>query len=110
MDDDFNAPQALAALFDLAREINRLADESHNIAEGQQLLAELSGILGLTLKPPQQLPSDVAPFIELLIATRKRLREAKQFQLADEIRTKLAELGVTLEDSSQGTQWKYKRR
>jgi cysteinyl-tRNA synthetase len=45
----------------------------------------------------------------LLIATRKRLREAKQFQLADEIRNKLTEMGVALEDTPQGTMWKRKR-
>ena len=52
---------------------------------------------------------DAAPFIELLLATRKKLREAKQFQLADEVRNKLTELGVALEDSPQGTVWKRRK-
>ena len=49
MDDDFNTPQALAALFDLAREINRGAEEGVRIAEGQENLQELAHVLGLTL-------------------------------------------------------------
>ena len=47
-----------------------------------------------------------APFIELLIATRKELRAAKQFALADKVRDELAKLGVILEDGPQGTTWK----
>ena len=47
-----------------------------------------------------------APFIELLIETRKELRAVKQFALADKIRNELAKLGVTLEDAAQGTTWK----
>jgi len=50
MDDDFGTPQALAALFDLAREINRLSDEGYSIVQGQAVLQELAGVLGLTLK------------------------------------------------------------
>jgi len=109
MDDDFGTSQAIAALFDLAREINRSSESGMDIGEAQQTLKELSGVLGLTLKEPLTKVGDAAPFIELLISTRKLLREAKQFQLADEVRNKLVELGVTLEDSAQGTAWKFKR-
>ena len=54
MDDDFSTAQALAIIFDLAREINRLSDEGYSVAQGQQLLSELANILGLTLKPPEK--------------------------------------------------------
>lgn len=110
MDDDFSTPQALAALFDLAREINRLSDEGHDVTPGQQLLVKLAGLLGLTLKPWQGVPIGAAePFVELLINIRNELRQAKQWQLADAIRSKLDELGIVLEDTSQGTGWKQKR-
>ena len=109
MDDDFNTAQAVAVLFDVARDVNRFADEGFNVISAQQLLSELAGVLGLTLKPPQKASLDAEPFIEALVSTRKKLREAKQWQLADEIRAKLDELGITLEDTPQGTVWMRKR-
>ncbi|MFC2008320.1 cysteine--tRNA ligase [Chloroflexota bacterium] len=108
MDDDFNTAQAVAVLFDVARDINRFGDEGYGVIHGQQLLSELASVLGLTFKPPQKQPLDGAPLIELLISTRDRLREAKQWQLADEIRGKLAELDIALEDTPKGTVWKRK--
>jgi len=110
MDDDFNTAQAVAVLFDVARDINRFGDEGYSVIPVQQLLAELAGVLGLTLKPPEKPLLDAEPFIDLLISTRNRLREAKQWQLADEIRAKLAELGIVLEDTPKGTEPKYKRQ
>jgi len=109
MDDDFGTAQALATLFDLARDINRLSDEGYNIAPGQELLRELTVVLGLTLEERELSSLDAEPFIELLILTRDKLREAKRFELADEIRDKLGELGIALEDTPQGTVWKRKR-
>jgi len=109
MDDDFSTPQAIALLFDLAREINRGNDEGKDTSEARVTLAELAGVLGLTLKEGEQSVGDAGRFIDLLISTRKKLREAKQFQLADEIRNKLVELGIALEDTPQGTVWKRKK-
>ena len=109
MDDDFNTAQAVAVLFDLARDINRFSDEGYTVIQGQQLLLELAGVLGLTLEEREMPSFNAEPFIELLISTRQQLREAKQFQLADEIRDKLAELGIALDDTPKGTVWKRKR-
>jgi len=109
MDDDFNTPQALATLFDLARDINRAGEAGFKAVEARETLKELAGILGLTLKEPGMPLLDAEPFIDLLISTRDQLREAKQWQLADDIRAKLAELGIALEDTPKGTVWKYKR-
>jgi len=109
MDDDFNTPQAIAALFDLVREINRGETEGLSVSQARETFKELAGVLGLTFEVPEKLSPDAAPFIDLLIATRNRLREAKQWQLADELRAKLGELGVVLEDTPKGTVWKYKR-
>ncbi|MFH1381733.1 MAG: cysteine--tRNA ligase [Chloroflexota bacterium] len=108
MDDDFNTSQALATLFDLAREMNRLRDAGSGVAGRQSLLVELAGVLGLTLQAWPPKPSEAGPFIELLIETRNGLRQAKQWQLADEIRKKLADLGINLEDTPQGTIWKQR--
>lgn len=108
MDDDFNTPQAVAVLFDLARDINRSIEEGFAVTAMQQLLTELSGIMGLTLKALSK-SIEAAPFIELLIQTRKQLREAKQFQMADNIRTKLSEIGIVLEDTPAETVWKQRK-
>jgi cysteinyl-tRNA synthetase len=105
MDDDLNTPRALAALFDLAHEINRGRDEGRAIDDAQAALLELADVLGLTLAEAE---ANIvgAHFIELLIAIRKELRQAKQFELADRVRNGLAELGIALEDTAQGTEWR----
>jgi len=105
MDDDLNTPAALAALFDLARDVNRARDEGRGIAEAQGTLRELAGVLGLTLQEPEAAMGAV-PFIDLVVQLRNDLREAKQFEQADRVRAGLAELGITLEDGPKGTRWR----
>jgi cysteinyl-tRNA synthetase len=102
MDDDLNTAQALAALFDLAREINRARDENRPFDDAQAALLELADVMGLTLAEPEAAMA-AAPFVELLVSIREELRQAKQFELADRIRDGLAELGVALEDTAGGT-------
>jgi len=109
MDDDFNTAQAIAVLFDLAREINRAREEKHDVTGAQHTLAELAGVLGFTLEEPSKPPLDAEPFIELLVSTRLDLRQAKEWELADKIRNRLAELGIALEDTPKGTVWKRHR-
>ncbi|MBI3980228.1 MAG: cysteine--tRNA ligase [Chloroflexi bacterium] len=109
MDDDFNTPQAMAALFDLAREINRARDEGRVVVGAQATLRELAGVLGLTLAAPAGEEMAASPFIDLLVTVRSDLRAAKQWALADRIRTGLGDLGIVLEDTPQGTVWKHKR-
>ena len=107
MEDDLNTAQAMAALFDLARDINRARDEGRDIKPAQAVLLELSGVFGLTLAAEER-EIAAAPFIEALIALREELRQAKQFALADSIRSRLDGLGIALEDSREGTVWKRK--
>jgi len=110
MDDDFSTPQAIAVLFELAKEINRNAEWGADVNEAQETLRRLGDVLGLALEEQTQLAPDAGAFIELLISTREDLRRNKQWQLADSIRTGLTDLGVTLEDTPQGTRWKYRRQ
>ena len=109
MDDDFSTSQAIAALFDLARGINTCKEQGKDVSQAQKTLRELALILGLSLKDEQELPLGAQPLLELLIKVRAELRTAKQWQLADHVRAGLVELGITLEDTSQGTTWKYKK-
>ena len=111
MDDDLNTPRALAALFDLAREINRSSDAGYSVIDAQESLRHLGGILGLTFSVQEA--SDGAapgasPFIELLLETRTALRQARQFEQADRIRDGLDQLGVSVEDTPSGPVWQFR--
>jgi cysteinyl-tRNA synthetase len=120
MDDDFNTPQALAVLFDLAREINQAADKGSGFSEAQAVLTSLArDILGLRLLPltaKNELESPgstitsspVSILVNRLVQERVSSRKAKNFQKADAIRTRLADLGVILEDTKTGTDIIYK--
>ncbi|AIA76020.1 cysteine--tRNA ligase [Vreelandella sp. 21] len=113
MDDDFNSPEALAVLFDLARDLNRAKSESPEKA--QRLASELTrlaGVLGLLQQDPQTFlkgnQQQVAlseTEIEAKIAQRKEAKANKDFAQADAIRDELASLGIILKDSREGTTW-----
>ena len=105
MDDDMNTPRAMAALFDLVREINRAGEDGTGTAKARESLRELAGVLGLTLERPDR-GGDAAPLVDLLIQTRAELRAAKMYAQADTIRDRLEELGYVLEDGPGGTTWK----
>ncbi len=111
MDDDFNTPAALAQLFDLARAINQARDAglgSGPLEEAQSTLRQLASVLGLTLDSSALRRQDIAPFVDLLVETRQQLRDIQQWELADRIRDQLAELGIELEDTRDGTLWRQR--
>jgi cysteinyl-tRNA synthetase len=106
MDDDFNTPQAVAVLFDLAREINRGREAGQSIEAAKTVLKELAGVIGFSLKGKAGPSLDVIPFIEMLVQLREDMRKAKQWALADQVRKKLADAGITIEDTPKGPTWK----
>ena len=110
MDNDFNTAGALAALFELVRAINVARDAGvggEPFTAAQANFKALTDVLGLRLAPvARSQGQDNAPFIKLLIEVRAELRKVKQFALADLVRQRLAELGITLEDGAQGTTYK----
>ncbi|HXG10351.1 MAG TPA: cysteine--tRNA ligase [Gemmataceae bacterium] len=121
MDDDFNTGGAIGVLYELLTTLNRFADSRQleagradpavlaDFRRGVVVLRELSQILGLFREPPaagaggDQL---VGGLMQLLIDLRADARKAKNFALADQIRQRLAELGITLEDRPGGTTWR----
>ena len=115
MDDDFNTPEALAVLFDLAREINRLRD-SGDLPTAAVLASELKslgGVLGILQDDPEaylrggvceSTIDDAA--IEALIARRARAKKERDWGQADGIREQLKQSGILLEDGPQGTSWR----
>ena len=117
MDDDFNTAAAIGALFDLTKEVNTLLDSGEEISREtlvaiNDLYRELGGdVLGVI---PDEISKGVAgledPLIELLIETRQRLRKAQEWDWADEIRARMAELGIALEDRREGARWRISRQ
>ena len=107
MDEDFNTPIAFSVIFDLARDINRESSNGLNVASAQDLLSELVKVLGITLETHNSnSDGDIAPYLDVLLEVREGLRNKKQFELSDQIRDRLVELGVSIEDTSAGARWK----
>ena len=113
MDDDLNTSAALAQLFELVRAINsaRAAGVSGPFFQAaQETLRELAGVLGLSLSDAGESQGDslaAKEFIDLLVALRTELRQEKQWALADKVREGLASLSVYLEDTPDGTVWRF---
>ena len=157
MDDDLNTPRALAALFDLAREINIADEREKDAASARQALNQLWHVLGLTVTyrvsiaavargeasvraekvagvPPvkhllelleemskelhraslaqlipqvERMEESAQTALGALVRLRDGLRQAREYALADKLRQRLGELGVVLEDTPQGTVWRY---
>jgi cysteinyl-tRNA synthetase len=100
----------LGQLFDLVRAINQARAENatdEQLAPAQATLKDLSGVLGLMLQEQKQATTGADAFIDLLVDLRQQLRKNKNFDLADQVREKLAGLGVVIEDSPQGSTWHW---
>ena len=107
MDDDFNTPEALAALFDLVREVNKASGAEKAALAGQ--LKYLGSVLGILQSEPQAFlqsgAGDEAEWIESMIQKRLDAKKAKDFATADAVRDELAAKGIVLKDGPEGTSW-----
>ena len=121
LDDDFNTPVALSLIFEVVKKANLLLSEeyieeevSHIDTPSLEILSKtyqkvkaLGSILGLFQKEEKKkLEGKEKELIEILIAVRNKLREKKDWTLADEIRKKLNKLGIELEDKRDKTVWR----
>lgn len=106
MEDDLNTADAISAIFELVKEINvQIANGNTNksFLEGAlSLFKELTGVLGIVRKGEDTLEAEV----EKLIEERQQARKAKNYKLADEIRDKLKDMGIELQDTPNGVKWK----
>lgn len=109
MDNDFNTAGAVASLFELSKVINTARDNSatnEQLKPAQDLFRELIHVLGLKLEDKQG-SSEKDAQVNALIAERNEARKQKNWKRSDEIRDQLKEMGVTIEDSKDGTTWRY---
>ena len=106
MDDDFNTADAISAVFELVKLSNStISEESAKayLSELKKEIETLCGVLGIiTEKKKEALDSE----IEAMIEARQQARKSKNFALADEIRGKLLDMGIVLEDTREGVKWK----
>jgi cysteinyl-tRNA synthetase len=116
MDDDFNTPQAIAVLFDLVKEVNRTLEDDTDVSLGtlsamDRIFRDFGGdVLGLL---PEDLEARVGGkpvegLVSYLLELRAEYREARDWQRADQIRSKLSELGIAIEDGPDDTFWRLK--
>ncbi|HDM45189.1 MAG TPA: cysteine--tRNA ligase, partial [Candidatus Bathyarchaeota archaeon] len=115
MDDDFNTPKALAAIFDFISELNEFTGSREGVSretKGRVLkvIEELlDGVLGIETKVEEKEVQGLSPkLVELILEVRNVLRRRRDYETADFIRSKLEELGFVIEDSASGTKWKFK--
>ncbi|BBN82170.1 cysteine--tRNA ligase [Pseudoalteromonas sp. A25] len=112
MNDDFNTPEALPVIFELAKEVNLLKDkEAKSAGELAYILVQLAGVLGIAQQEPERFlqgeqDNDEVAKIEALIVKRNEARASKDWAAADEARDALNAMGVVLEDSAGKTTWR----
>jgi cysteinyl-tRNA synthetase len=113
MDEDFNTPKALASIFEMSKEINRFFDEHKQVSPKTlektfQTFSEMCKALGFD---KQEKTKDVEgkiveDLMQLLFELREKLRKKGDYSLSDEIRTRLKESGLIIEDTVEGPKWK----
>ncbi|RNC62758.1 MAG: Cysteine--tRNA ligase [Candidatus Dichloromethanomonas elyunquensis] len=116
MDDDFNSAQAYAALFELAREINSyLAKEMkqpYALTQAYSTLLELGRILGFDLEAEEAVSGEeegkLGQVMELVLEIRQNARKKKDWNTADLIRDRMKEIGIVIEDTTEGARWYLK--
>ena len=109
MDDDLNTPQALAAIFDLCRKMNRTRSDGNDVSAAAYLVRELTGALGFTLAaPPKKVTGLSDTEVNALVQQRKNARAEKRWDDADTVRDQLDAAGISISDTGSETDWTRK--
>lgn len=105
MDDDLNTPKAMAAVFDLCRQVNRGRDNGVDVSDAVESVRKLTGVLGITLEAPPRKAGLTDEEVEALVQQRKDARADKRWDVADAVRNQLDAAGISISDSADGTTW-----
>ncbi|MDA0595826.1 MAG: cysteine--tRNA ligase [Chloroflexi bacterium] len=109
MNDDLNTPQALAAIFDLCRKMNRTRSDGNNVSAAADLVRELTGALGFTLAAPPKKATGLSDTeVNALVQQRKDARAEKRWGDADTVRDQLDAAGISISDTGGDTDWTRK--
>ena len=118
MNDDFNTPKAIAVLFELISNANKVMaqpgfspdDNARKLlSDIKDKVINLAGVLGISISIDNPQSDELTPqLMELIIELRATARKDKNYAMADIIRNRLTELNITLEDTPQGTVWRGK--
>ena len=116
MNDDLNTPRALAALFDASREVRKAIEDGSSAAylTGAVALFDdlLAGVLGVPLQPhdvAETTTEALGKLVELLLEQRQQARLRRDFAAADELRSKLEAIGVSVEDGADSSRWRFEK-
>jgi cysteinyl-tRNA synthetase len=113
MNDDFNTPKALAVVFNFVREINKFVEKNQSIQKElhekiSKFFQDFGYIFGILRERKVIKIELLQKLLAVIIEMREKLRREKQFKLSDEIRKRLAEVGIVLEDTPQGARWRIR--
>ncbi|WP_043897410.1 cysteine--tRNA ligase [Clostridioides difficile] len=106
MDDDVNTADAVSVIFELAKLINSNVDENSSLEFAKKCLDEFNELTGVLNIVNKKKDTVLDKDIEELIQKRTDAKKNKEFQLADDIRQQLLDMGIVLEDTRQGVKWK----
>lgn len=106
MDDDINTADAVSVIFELAKLINSNVDENSSLEFAKKCLDEFNELTGVLNIVNKKKDTVLDKDIEELIQKRTDAKKNKEFQLADDIRQQLLDMGIVLEDTRQGVKWK----
>lgn len=117
MNDDFNTPQAIAAVFNLLSEVNRRFDDLNQLPSKRQLLevqdvlnntaGNVLGILSTQSEDERDLKEKFENVMDIVLDLRSQFRSEKNFKLSDKIREQLENHGITIKDSAEGSTWQW---